>query len=70
MKVKNVIKGLSQKYDLEEITIIDSDRVCFRREKSSANWFTVTEKHLFLSATPATVNRKQRKRDKQTHSTH
>ena len=29
MKVKNVIKGLSQKYDLEEITIIDSDRVCF-----------------------------------------
>lgn len=29
MKVKNVIKGLNQKYDLEEITIIDSDRVCF-----------------------------------------
>lgn len=29
MKVKNVIKGLNQKYDLEEITIIDSDRVCY-----------------------------------------
>lgn len=29
MKVKNVIKGLQSRYNLEEITIIDSDRVCF-----------------------------------------
>ncbi len=38
MKVKNVIKGLNQKYDLEEITIIDSDRVCFSGKFE--NWKT------------------------------
>ena len=29
MKVKNVIKGLLQKYALEEITIIDADTIIF-----------------------------------------
>lgn len=38
MKVKNVIKGLNQKYDLEEITIIDADRVCFSGDIE--NWRT------------------------------
>ena len=29
MKVKNVIKGLMQKYELEEINIIEPDRVIY-----------------------------------------
>ena len=45
MKVKNVIKGLNQKYSLEEITIIDSDRVCF--SGAIENWKTPDKDMIF-----------------------
>ena len=45
MKVKNVIKGLNQKYSLEEITIIDSDRVCF--SGAVENWKTPDKDMIF-----------------------
>lgn len=45
MKVKNVLKGLSQQYDLEEITIIDSDRICY--SGTMDNWKTPDKDMIF-----------------------
>lgn len=45
MKVKNVIKGLMNRYDLEEITIVDSDRICF--SGNIDNWRTPDKDMVF-----------------------
>lgn len=45
MKVKNVIKGLNRIYALEEITIIDSDRVCY--SGNLENWITPNKDMVF-----------------------
>lgn len=45
MKVKNVIKGLLGKYRIEEISIIDSDRVCY---SGSVDGWKATEVDMIL----------------------
>ena len=41
MKVKNVIKGLANEYDLQEVTIIGADRIIFSGKLEQWNFTDV-----------------------------